>query len=397
MGSGRLKPGWSLVAFGDVVRQIKDHVDPTAAGLERYVAGEHMDTDDLHIRRWGTVGNGYLGPAFHARFRPGHVLYGSRRTYLRKVALADFEGVTANTTFVIETRDPNVLLPALVPFIMQTEAFHEYSIKKSKGSVNPYVNFSDIAAYEFALPPPNEQRRIGDAAMSAGALSEALLNLLATAVTTHAAMLTSLESSSACKPVSLGSLLRAIVPGRSVAGSDKPPAASDYGVLKVSAVDPHGFLPFESKTLLHRQDFVSEFSVRSGDLIMTRANTPELVGEICLVDHDYPNLMLCDKTLRLVPRSNVDPYLLSEMLQSPSVRRQLQSVATGTGRSMKNISQKKIGELLIGYPLDENATTTNERLLRCRRAIRNARHRYDECRALVKAVSEVQLCPAKSQ
>ena len=34
-----------------------------------------MDTDDLHIRRWGTVGNGYLGPAFHARFRPGHVLY----------------------------------------------------------------------------------------------------------------------------------------------------------------------------------------------------------------------------------------------------------------------------------------------------------------------------------
>ena len=248
MGSGRLKPGWTLVAFGDMVRQVKDRVDPTAAGLERYVAGEHMDTDDLHIRRWGTVGNGYLGPAFHARFRPGHVLYGSRRTYLRKVAVADFDGVTANTTFVIEARDPNVLLPTLLPFIMQTEAFHGYSIEKSKGSVNPYVNFSDIAAYEFALPPLNEQRRIAEAAISAGALSEALLNLLAAAVTTHAAMLTSLESSAECKPVRLGSLLREIVPGRSVAGSDKPPAASDYGVLKVSAVDPHGFLPYESKT-----------------------------------------------------------------------------------------------------------------------------------------------------
>ena len=128
MGSGRLQPGWTLVAFRDVVRQVKDHVDPTAAGLERYVAGEHMDTDDLHIRRWGTVGNGYLGPAFHARFRPGHVLYGSRRTYLRKVAVADFEGVTANTTFVIETRDPNVLLPALLPFIMQTEAVFVYRV-----------------------------------------------------------------------------------------------------------------------------------------------------------------------------------------------------------------------------------------------------------------------------
>ena len=175
MGSGGLKPGWTLVSFGDVVRQVKDYVDPIAAGLERYVAGEHMDTDDFHIRRWGTVGNGYLGPAFHARFRPGHVLYGSRRTYLRKAAVADFEGVTANTTFVIETRDPNVLLPALLPFIMQTEAFHGYSIKKSKGSVNPYVNFSDIAAYEFALPPLDEQRRIATVGLCLWRYQDALL------------------------------------------------------------------------------------------------------------------------------------------------------------------------------------------------------------------------------
>ena len=132
MGSGRLKSGWTRVSFGDVVRQVKDHVDPATADLRRYVAGEHMGTDDLRIRRWGTVGDGYLGPAFHVRFRPGHVLYGSRRTYLRKVAVADFEGVTANTTFVIETRDPNVLLAELLPFIMQTESFHEHSIKKSK-------------------------------------------------------------------------------------------------------------------------------------------------------------------------------------------------------------------------------------------------------------------------
>ena len=73
MGSGKLKPRWTRVAFGDVVRQVKDHVDPSTAGLERYVAGEHMDTDNLRIRRWGTVGDGYLGPAFHMRFLPGHV------------------------------------------------------------------------------------------------------------------------------------------------------------------------------------------------------------------------------------------------------------------------------------------------------------------------------------
>jgi len=153
---------YPLVKFGDVVRQVKDKVDPQTAGLERYVAGEHMDTDNLHIRRWGDVGAGYLGPAFHMRFQPGQILYGSRRTYLRKIAVADFEGITANTTYVIEPKDPEVLLPDFLPFVMSTERFHEHSIKQSKGSVNPYINFSDITWYEFPLPPVDEQRRIAD-------------------------------------------------------------------------------------------------------------------------------------------------------------------------------------------------------------------------------------------
>jgi type I restriction enzyme S subunit len=45
---------------------------------------------------------------------------------------------------------------------MQVEAFHSYSVTNSKGSVNPYINFSDLAEYEFALPPLEEQRRIAE-------------------------------------------------------------------------------------------------------------------------------------------------------------------------------------------------------------------------------------------
>jgi type I restriction enzyme, S subunit len=164
--------GWRRVAFGDVVRQVRDRVDPGESGLDRYVAGEHMDTDDLRIRRWGSIGDAYLGPAFHMRFKPGHVLYGSRRTYLRKVAVADFEGITANTTFVLEPKDPHILLPELLPFIMQSEFFHEHSVKQSKGSVNPYINFSDLTWYEFALPPLEMQERIAAALGHATALAD---------------------------------------------------------------------------------------------------------------------------------------------------------------------------------------------------------------------------------
>ena len=183
------KAGWTAVAFGDVVRQVKDKVDPEESGLERYIAGEHMDTDDLRIRRWGAISVDYLGPAFHMRFKPRHVLYGSRRTYLRKVALADFEGITANTTYVLESRDPDVLLPELLPFIMQTEPFHAHSKRESKGSVNPYVNFSDLASYEFLLPPLEEQRRIAEVLYAAEAAIESLRTLSVRIVETRFAHL----------------------------------------------------------------------------------------------------------------------------------------------------------------------------------------------------------------
>lgn len=155
-----LKPGWKMVKFGDVVRQCKEKVDRSNNPFQRYIEGGHIDSEDIHIRRWGEFGSDYVGPAFHRIFRKGQVLYGSRRTYLKKVAVADFDGITANTTFVCETKDQNIFMQELLPFLMLTESFTNHSIRESKGSTNPYINWSDIAKYEFPLPPLEEQKRL---------------------------------------------------------------------------------------------------------------------------------------------------------------------------------------------------------------------------------------------
>ena len=155
------RSGWQRVRFGDVVKQMKEQVDPQADGIERYVAGEHMQTENVHIQEWGTVGEGYLGPAFIRGFRKGQVLYGSRRTYLKKVAVAEWDGVTANTTFVLEAIEGK-LLQELLPWLMLSESFTKHSVQESKGSTNPYINFPDIAKFEFNLPPLDQQRRISE-------------------------------------------------------------------------------------------------------------------------------------------------------------------------------------------------------------------------------------------
>lgn len=117
------KTKWRRVTLGEVAKASKEKIDPFNGTVARFVAGEHMDSDDLKIHRWGATQEADLGPAFHRRFHAGQVLYGSRRTYLRKVAVPDFDGVCANTTFVVETRDPGTLLQEFLPFVMSSEPF----------------------------------------------------------------------------------------------------------------------------------------------------------------------------------------------------------------------------------------------------------------------------------
>ena len=152
---------WKLVSFGDVALKQNEPVDRETTDLKRYIAGQHMRSEDLHLREWGDVGENYLGPAFTRKFSVGDILYGSRRTYLRKVAVADFEGITANTTFVIKANE-DAIVKELLPFVMLSEGFTQHSIRNSKGSVNPYINWKDIANYEFLLPPKDQQAKLAE-------------------------------------------------------------------------------------------------------------------------------------------------------------------------------------------------------------------------------------------
>jgi type I restriction enzyme S subunit len=185
-----LKPGWASVKLGQVVRQVKDKVqNPHAAGITQYVSGNGIAAGDFRIQEWQSVDDGVMGPAFHMRFHRGHTLYKSRVPH--GVAVADRTGICANTTFVLEANE-TVLLPELLPFLLLTESFRRFEIDNNHGSTNLFLNYSDIAQYEFALPPMDEQRRItkllyaildarsamGDAANIAHQLSSAARNKL---------------------------------------------------------------------------------------------------------------------------------------------------------------------------------------------------------------------------
>ena len=169
MAEAAVKRGWTRVAFGDVVRLCKERSrDPEADGFERYVGLEHLEPGDLKIRRWGNVAD---GTTFTNVFRAGQILFGKRRAYQRKVGMADFSGVCSGDIYVFEPRNEH-LLPDLLPFICQSEAFFQHAIGTSAGSLSPRTNWKSLTTYEFALPPLEEQRRITEVLKAANLFKE---------------------------------------------------------------------------------------------------------------------------------------------------------------------------------------------------------------------------------
>lgn len=147
-----------VINFNEICSQSKESVDRDNNPYERYVEGGHLNKEDIFIRSWGVFGDHYVGPAFHRIFTKGQVLYGSRRTYLKKVALAEFDGITSNTTFVINPLTTEKFYGPLLPYLMLSDKFTKYSILKSKGSTNPYINWKDLLDFECSIVEFSDQK-----------------------------------------------------------------------------------------------------------------------------------------------------------------------------------------------------------------------------------------------
>ena len=149
----------------------------------------------------------------------------------------------------------------------------------------------------------------------------------------------------------LGDLLLGIEAGKSFQTSERLANEHELGVLKVSAVSWSEFNPNEAKAIDGDYQPDGRQRVRKGDILISRANTVELVGAVVQVDEDYPSRLLSDKTLRLLPNvSRISADFLVHMLKLPEARSHIESNATGTSDSMRNISQKTIFNIPIPVP-----------------------------------------------
>lgn len=348
---------WTRVAFGDVVRRsIERSRNPAADGFERVVGLEHINPGDLRLRSWRNVSD---GTTFTNVFRPGQVLFGKRRAYQRKVALADFSGLCSGDIYVLESKGGH-LLPELLPYICQTDAFLEHAVATSAGSLSPRTNWTSLASFELALPPLAEQRRLAAAFQAVDAYGEALRHLSQKCFALWIPILRErlgLESSSDERALVLseGSTTPSGWPMRRVVDicssdrqgvqvgpfggsvSSRHFAPKGVPVVKINNITELGELDLEDMVYLNTSQARSlseRYSVRPGDLLTAAQAT---VGRTALADERVDRAIISQHIIRISPDSTVcEPAWLHALFSSPLVLSQIQRAVQGGTRAGLN-------------------------------------------------------------
>lgn len=109
--------------------------------------------------------------------RKGDVLFGRRRAYQKKVAIAPFDGIFSAHGMVLRPIE-SVISKEFFPFFISSDYFLDAAIKISVGSLSPTINWRDLAKLEFQIPTLEEQEVLSGILWAMNRLKVAYTNLL---------------------------------------------------------------------------------------------------------------------------------------------------------------------------------------------------------------------------
>lgn len=146
----------SKIKLGDVANERKE-VCKGDKSKYPIVGLEHLAPEEIMLNTWD---NGTEN-TFTKMFYKGDVLFGRRRAYLKKAAVAPFSGICSGDITVIEAK-PEKIFPKLLPFIIQNDNLFNFAIEKSAGSLSPRVKWEHLKNYEFELPAMEKQKELAE-------------------------------------------------------------------------------------------------------------------------------------------------------------------------------------------------------------------------------------------
>lgn len=379
----QIKDGWQIVKFGEIAKEVKSTTkDPAEDGLEFYVGLDHLDPQSLRIARKGIIAED--NPSFTRRFSAGQILFGKRRCYQKKAAVADFEGICSGDIIVMDAI-PKKIIPGLLPFIIQSDAFFDWAEKTSSGSLSPRTKWKSLAEFEFPLPPIERQKEILEVLEKleecekkcikqslAGEIlfrsaSKNILKIVPQYSKTDSSLPSGWQVKKLCE-------IAKVERGKFTPRPRNNPIyyGGQYPFVQTGDVkNSGGLITSHSQTLNDKGLAVSKIFPKGSILITIAAN----IGEVGLTTYETA---CTDSVVAIQPQENIDQrWLLFYMMQ---LKGHLNSVATESAQ--KNINLATLKPLKIAVPNGKTQSKLSSILDMCFRANQETSKKLDNFRAI---------------
>lgn len=373
----QLPHGWSSCSLSDIAA-----VNPKTVADESLIAGfvpmSHAPTSYhgellFDEKPWGEIKKSYTN------FQVGDVIFAKVTPCFEngKAAIVDDlpNGIGAGSSeFYVLRPHCNDISQKLLFALIKTHAFMQEGATNMTGAVGlRRVPKSFVETFPIALPPAAEQKEIADRLDILLAQVEAtqarlaripdIIKLFRQSVLSAAVSGKLTEEWRSKNTVNqprkekLASVVSFLDQGWSPKCINKPVEKNQWGVIKTSAVQPGFFLKQENKTLPEELKPRTALTLLKDDILITRAGPRCRCGITCIVDDDYPNLMICDKVYRIrTDMNHLLPQYLNWCLNSPIYLSYIEELKTGISESGMNMTQSKLKGLIVDLPSVEEQT-----------------------------------------
>ena len=330
----------SKVKLGDVAIEHKETCGGSKDGYP-IVGLEHLTPEEVTLTAWDEDSDN----TFTKVFRKGNVLFGRRRAYLRKAAVAPFDGICSGDITVIEAI-PDRILPELLPFIIQNDGLFSFAVGKSAGSLSPRVKWEHLKNYEFELPSMDRQRELAELLWAMDTTKKSYQTLIAATdelvksqfmemfgdpVTNEKGWpIVRLDSVADIRIGPFGSLLH-----------KEDYIEGGHALVNPSHIIDGKIVPDQELTVSdEKYNLLSTYQLEKGDVVLGRRGE---MGRCAVVTVSG---MLCGTGSMIIrPNGKIRPYFLQRMLASPSFRKVIENKAVGV--TMMNINVPIVSSLMV--------------------------------------------------
>ena len=330
--------------FDEIAINSKEKKKPTEADKDTYIGLEHLDTGSLKVSRWGSE----VAPTGEKLvMHKGDVLFGKRRAYQKKVAIAPFDGIFSAHGMVLRPQE-SVITKDYFPLFISSDYFLDAAIKISVGSLSPTINWSDLKELTFQIPTIEEQKRLAPVIWAAIDTQNAYKKLLLGIDELVKSQFIEMFGTYKDSPYSVKNLEEICEPIKD--GTHQTPTYTDdkqngYPFFSSKDVasrymdwDHPMYIPAE----LHEQLY-KRIAPRKGDILLAKNGT---TGIAAIVDRDevfdiYVSLAL------LRPRQGNNVKYLWQAINMPETKMQFDSSLKGIGVPNLHLGEIKKAKIVV--------------------------------------------------